>query len=188
MDINITDLCEHVIQGGALPNYCKLKNIKYSQVIKWLYADEDREQEYELALKARGEWFIQSILDELKTIALADIRDAYDESGNLLPVHQWPDHVAKIVQAVEVQEDFEGQGVMRKKVGETKRLKLWDKLKSIELLGKNLKLFKDQVEHTGQLSLEELVQASIDNPIPVMKLAPQVDAVEALPAPEEIKE
>ena len=156
------ELVEHIVSGGSLPNLCKLLDIRYSKIIKWIYTNDTRREAYEVSLAARGEWVIQSVLNELKDIALADIRDAYDENSNLLPVKDWPKSLANVVQAVEVQEDFEGQGASRRKVGETKRLKLWDKLKAIELFGKNLKLFKEQIEHTGQLTLEDLVTQSMD--------------------------
>ena len=165
---NFPELCEHITSGGALPDYCKLLKLKYSKVVEYIYADPERSEIYERALSARGEWFIQSILNELKDIALADIRDAYDKNTNeLLPPSKWPASLARTVQAVEVSEDWQGQGANRTKTGETKRLKMWDKLRALELLGKNLKLFKEQVEHTGQLTLEDLVSASIDPVIPL---------------------
>jgi len=168
----ITDLCENVISGGSLPNLCALLQIKYSSVIAWIYADQTLAQKYEEALKARSEWFIQSILNELKDIALADVRKAYDENNNLLPVAQWPEALARVVQAVEVSEEYSGQGDERELIGYTKRLKLWDKLRALELLGKNLKMFKEHVEHSGQVSLEDLVLGSM-----------RVDSVVGIPAP-----
>ena len=183
----ITDICEHVISGGGLPNLCELLQIRYSHVVHWIYEDPDRAEKYSQALAARAEWVIQSVLNELKDIALADIRLAYTSDGVLLPVNEWPAALARVVQAVEVTEEFDGQGSNRRKVGETKRLKLWDKLKAIELLGKNLKLFKEQVEHTGTLTLEELVAGSLDpnmpKPIPIIAIREEVPV-----EPETVKE
>jgi len=173
------EVCEHIISGGALPNLCQLQQLKYSRVIEYIYADPDRSERYEKALQARGEWFIQSILNELKDIGLADIRLAYAPDNTLLPVTEWPDALARTVQAVEVIEEWEGQGASRTKVGETKRLKMWDKLRALELLGKNLKLFKEQVEHTGQLTLEDLVSQSMEEePKPISIPEPTVNPVQ----------
>ena len=153
----LSDLCEHVTSGGSLPNLCKLLSVRYSKVIEWIYTDPIRSEQYERALKARGEWAVQSVLSELKDIALADIRQAYDEQGNMLPPNEWPDALARTIAAVETNE-------IAGEAGYTKRIKMWDKLKALELLGKNLKLFKEQIEHSGQLTLEDLVTGSMEPP------------------------
>jgi len=155
------DLCDHITQGGGLPDLCKMLHIKYPRVVEWIYLDPDRKLRYEQALAARAEWTVQSILNELKDIALADIRLAYDSNGSLLPPNQWPDALARVVAAVETEELFDGQGDNRINIGQSKRLKMWDKLRALELLGKNLKLFKEQVEHSGELTLEQLVLGSM---------------------------
>ena len=41
-----------------------------------------------------------------------------------------------------------------------KKVKMYDKQKALELYGKYLKMFGDRVEHTGSLTLEELVDKS----------------------------
>jgi len=157
----LTTVCTHVTNGGALPEFCKSLKLPYNHVITWIYSNSDRAAAYEAAQRARGEWFIQSILNELKDIALADIRQAYDQQGNLLSPDQWPDSLARVVQAVETEEIYDGRGKDRQPIGTTKRLKMWDKLRALELLGKNLRMFKEEVEHSGTLSLEALVEGSM---------------------------
>lgn len=143
-------ILEHITSGGALPALCQSLKIKYSAVNAWIYYDEQRAAAYSRALAARNEWTISSILNELKDIALADIRQAYDPSGELLPVEQWPPALGRCVQAIETSGP------------EVKRLKLWDKLRALELLGRNLKLFKDQIELDSSASLESLIAASLE--------------------------
>ena len=46
--------------------------------------------------------------------------------------------------------------------GKPARLRLWDKLRALELLGKNLKLFKEQIDIGGTVKLEDLVNSSLD--------------------------
>lgn len=156
-----TDLCDHITSGGSLPNLCTLLKIKYAYVMRWIYSDPDRQVIYERSLKDRNEWIVQSILNELKEIALVDLRLAYDDNGSLLPPNQWPDGLAKVIQAVEVEELFDGQGENRTQIGYAKRVKLWDKLRALELLGKNLSMFKEQIEHTGKVTLEDMVLGSM---------------------------
>ena len=144
------DVVEHITSGGALPDLCQSFKIKYSHVITWLYAAPERAEAYERALKARVEWIIQSILNELKDIALVDMREAYDDKGQLLPVDRWPRALSRAVQAIETSAD----GVSR--------IKFWDKLRALELIGKHLKLFRETVDINSTMSLEELVNYSIE--------------------------
>lgn len=101
-----------------------------------------------------------TILRELLKLALSDLRKLFDDKGQLLPPDQWPDDAAVAVASVEVEELFDGYGEERHQIGFTKKVKFWDKPRALELLGKHLKLFTDRVEHSGKVTLEELVGGS----------------------------
>lgn len=90
----------------------------------------------------------EDILRELSKLANSDIRQIWDERGALLPTDQWPDDIAFCVQSVEVDELYEGTGKDRIMVGYTKKVKFWDKVKALEMLGKYKKMFTEKVEHT----------------------------------------
>jgi phage terminase small subunit len=94
------------------------------------------------------------VLGEIKKIALADIRELYDDKGKLLPIKALPKHIAQVVASFDVYKDFT-EGV---EVGETKKVKLYDKIKALELLGRHLKLFTDRVEHSGTIGLAERLE------------------------------
>lgn len=98
-----------------------------------------------------------TILRELLHLATSDLRKLFDEKGVLLPPDQWPDDSAIAVSSVEVDELWEGYGAERIQVGVTKKVKFWDKPKSLELLGKHLKLFTDKMEVSGKVTIEDLV-------------------------------
>lgn len=89
------------------------------------------------------------VITEVARLGFADLRKLFDEHGGLLPVNQWPDDIAAAVASVEVDELFEGFGENRIQVGYTRKVKLWDKAKSLEMLGRHLKLWVDRHEHTG---------------------------------------
>lgn len=89
------------------------------------------------------------VITEVARLGFADLRKLFDDKGALLPVAQWPDDMAAAVASVEVDELFEGFGENRVQVGFTKKLKLWDKGKALEMLGRHLKLWVDKVEHSG---------------------------------------
>lgn len=89
------------------------------------------------------------VITELARLGFSDVRKAFDESGALLPMAQWPEDLAASVASIETDVLFEGYGENRVQVGVTRKLKLWDKPRSLELLGKHLKLWVERVEASG---------------------------------------
>lgn len=107
------------------------------------------------------------ILLGIKALATSDVRRLFDtETGCFLPMDQWPDDMAVCVASIEIEELFRGSGKNRIWVGYTKKLKLWDKPKSQENLGRNKGLFKDVVESTVEATVvtvdESQVKAAIE--------------------------
>ncbi len=113
-------------------------NVK--QAIKKL----QKKQEKRTLIKA------DDVILELKKPAFSDIRKIYDNTGCLKNIKDLPNNVAGMIASVESDELCEGTGKDRKYIGQTKKVKLWDKLKALELLGKHLGLFTDKVEVTGK--------------------------------------
>lgn len=89
------------------------------------------------------------VISEVARIGFADIRSLFSADGSLLPVSEWPEGIAAAVASVEVDALFEGYGEERKQIGVTQKVKLWDKPKSLEMLGRHLKLWVERHEHTG---------------------------------------
>lgn len=90
-----------------------------------------------------------TILFELLRIARSDLGQAFDENGNLLPIKEIPEDVRRAISGVETFEEFDGHGADRVKIGETRKLKFWDKTRALELLGKHLGLYVERVDHTS---------------------------------------
>ena len=135
------DVVAYVACGNSLIDLCNIWQVTYWRVSQFMYANH--KDEYESAISTRGEWMIQRVIDEIKSIGLVDIRLAYDDNGHLKDPKDWPDNLARCVSAVETLEEYEDIGQGRELMGYTKKLKLWDKLKALELLGRNLKIFTD---------------------------------------------
>lgn len=105
-------------------------------------------QERSARTKIDADWVLTRLAEE----AEADIADLYTEEGSLRPVHEWPPVWRKgLVAGIDV-EEIRDEGAV---VGVVRKLKLSDRLKRIELIGKHVDVqaFKEQVEHTGGITL-----------------------------------
>ena len=99
-----------------------------------------------------AEWIIR----QLMLVAGTDLKKAFDEEGRLLPIHEMPDDVAKTISSIEVEtdtakyknaEDGEEGNIS---VGVTTKIKRYDKVRALELLGRHKGIFKDKLELTGK--------------------------------------
>lgn len=114
-----------------------------------------------LAARAkRVEVKADDVLRELLRIATTDISEAYDDEGNLKKLKDIPVDLRRAISGVEVDEIWDGYGEDRTQTGETKKLKLWDKTRALEMLGKHLKLLTDKVEHRH--SFEDLTDEQLE--------------------------
>jgi phage terminase small subunit len=112
----------------------------------------DIQAEVQRLMKARAdrvEVTADTVLRELLQIATVDLAEAFDENGRLKPLHEIPLSVRKAIAGVEVYEEFAGRGEDREQIGETKKVRFWDKNKALEMLGRHLRLFADRLEHSG---------------------------------------
>lgn len=92
------------------------------------------------------------VLKRLAAEADADLADLYDDGGGLKPVSEWPEIWRKgLVAGLDV-EEVTVEGTV---VAHVRKVKLSDRLKRIELIGKHVEVqaFKDQVEHKGGINL-----------------------------------
>jgi phage terminase small subunit len=88
------------------------------------------------------------VLEGLRRLAFFDPADFYEKSGALKNIHDIPKEVRMALAGFEVDELFEGHGEDRTQIGNTVKVKWWDRPKTLELLGKHLKLFTEKHEHT----------------------------------------
>lgn len=90
-----------------------------------------------------------TVLRELLSIARSDIGDLFAEDGSLRPLAEMTESARRAISSVEIEELFEGRGADRERIGHTKKLKLWDKPRALELLGKHLRLWIERMEASG---------------------------------------
>lgn len=88
-----------------------------------------------------------SVLDILNKLANSNVGEMLDDDGVFLPIKKMPLHVQKSIQSFEIEETHEkddnGEILVTTK---TIKIKLWSKDKSVENLGKHLKLFTEKVD------------------------------------------
>jgi phage terminase small subunit len=75
------------------------------------------------------------VLNEIRKLAFAQVEGAYDEKGNLLPLTEMSDEVRSALVSVE------------SRSGGVKKIRLADKVKSLEMLAKHFKLLTEIHEH-----------------------------------------
>lgn len=157
-DVHSIDvICGHITAGGTLADWCRAKDIRYADINAWIQAGSDRRKRYEAALGLRDAHQQERVLDELRVMMDADLADAYDESGALKSVHDMPLSIRRAIAAIEVDEIWEGRGDERKLVGYTRKVKLWDKVKGVELMARKHKMLTDKHEVAGKLTLADLL-------------------------------
>ena len=93
------------------------------------------------------------VLTRLDQESTADLADLYTESGALKSVHDWPLIWRQgLVAGIEAVEEKDDRGNV---IGMVQKVKLSDRIKRIELIGKhvNVQAFRDQVAQSGTLTL-----------------------------------
>jgi phage terminase small subunit len=73
---------------------------------------------------------------EYKRIGFSDIRNIFDENGNLINIKDIPDDPAANIASIEVFEEWQGKGAERKYIGSTKKIKFYDKVNALDKLAK----------------------------------------------------
>lgn len=93
------------------------------------------------------------VLRRLVAEAEADLADLFRPGTNdLLPVEEWPQIWREgLVSSADVEALFEGVGKDRVQIGHTKKLRLSDRLRRIELIGKHVcvNAFQETTQHRG---------------------------------------
>ena len=94
---------------------------------------------------------VERTLREVRRLAYSDPRRLFDEAGELRPIHTLDDDTAATIASIEQLEEF-GQGAegVRKLIGYTKKLKVWDKNSALEKAMKYHGLYKEDNKQLGE--------------------------------------
>lgn len=95
-------------------------------------------------------WTAEELLSRIQEIASVDPLDAVDENNRVLPLKDMPPALRRTISSIDIYEDFT-EGV---EVGQTTKIRFWDKSKSMEMLAKRLQLFIERKEVHNTHSLD----------------------------------
>lgn len=131
------------------------KTTARTKAYQWVSNGKVKPHVYEAIAKAKekrsertdidADWVLRRLANE----AEADLVDILDDNGAIRPIKDWPKIWRQgLVAGIDVQENTI-EGV---KIGETVKVKLSDRIKRLELIGKhiNVSAFAERLEHTGK--------------------------------------
>ena len=105
------------------------------------------------------EWWLKRQAD----IADLDLADLYDSAGFLKPLTDIPVNVRRCMKRIKAAELFDGgTGDQRSVIGIIKEIETLDPQKALSDIGKHMGWLKERVEHSGKVSLEQLVAGETD--------------------------
>jgi phage terminase small subunit len=88
-------------------------------------------------------------LEQLGRIVFCDPRKMFDAYGNPIEIPEQGDNEASAIAGFEFYEGFAGKGKERKAVGYTRKFRLADRLRALELYGKAQCYYAEKLELTG---------------------------------------
>jgi len=114
-----------------------------------------RIKELRAELTANCEVTAAAVLQQAAKIATADVRDLYDEHGELLPPHLWPDRAAAAVSSVEFGPpgSTTDPGAARATI---KRVRFADRTPALVLLARHMGMFERDNRQQHALPFDQL--------------------------------
>jgi phage terminase small subunit len=156
VDLNATQAAIRARYSKRTAKQIGTENLSKPDVMRAIIAGiRSREEKVETS----AEWVLKALHCE----AVADIADLYTESGRLRTVNEWPlVWRTGLVTGVKVKQGFEYKDGEKFLVGVVTEIKLSDRIKRLELIGKHHAMFTDNVNLGGEVSLKDKTDAEID--------------------------
>ena len=104
----------------------------------------DTIRQRQAALAERAELTADRVLEELRRLALADARSFFDDHGNLKPISELTAEQGAAIASFEVLIKNAEAGDGKQDV--VHKIRLWDKVRALELLAKYFRLLVDRVQ------------------------------------------
>ena len=110
----------------------------------------------------RAELSASTVLDQLRALSMIDMRDFFDDDGALKPPSRWSVDMGRAVVSFDTVKKnvTSGDG----KSDDVFRVRLADKVRSLEMLAKHFGLLVDRVDHSGAIVFQH---EQLDTPVTV---------------------
>jgi phage terminase small subunit len=82
-------------------------------------------------------------MQEIARLAFSDIGRIFDGDGNIKPVSEIDEDTRRAISGIDVDELTAGSGSEKTSIGVNKKVKLYDKVKSLEMLAKHFGIYTD---------------------------------------------
>lgn len=130
--------------GAAVEGHRLLTNANIQDYI----SDLNKDRQESTGVSAR------MVIEELAKIAFSDIRDVLTVDNGLRDISMLDEKTAKAISSIKITEDKS----MGEVIGETKEVKLWDKLRALDSLGKHFGIFErdNSQKKTDNVTIFEL--------------------------------
>lgn len=102
------------------------------------------------------------VLRNLADMLDADIIDILNDDGSIKEINHWPPVWRKSISGFEIEELFAGKGKDKHQIGFVKKVKLLDKIRVLELIGKHVDVaaFRERVQVDVSFSLADKMAAA----------------------------
>lgn len=160
----IDEVCDDIASTThTLVDISEKYDIRYHELHQWIHGDVDRTQKYAKALEARNGSLQDRVLRALIRVAEFDIRELYTEDGAIKSIKDLPEHVAKVIGAIDLDSELDKEGRV---VSYVKRVRVADRMRGIENIGRHVEMFTDKVKTEGPLmvTVKRFGRESADKP------------------------
>ncbi|MBP7398173.1 MAG: terminase small subunit [Chitinophagales bacterium] len=112
----------------------------------------------------------ERVLAEYAKIAFSDVRSLFDENSRLLSIKDIPDAIAAALSSVEVDQIYNNIPAGKVEIGDTKKVKLWDKTKALDSIARHLGMFaKDNAQSKPEVIVPPVSDEKIDQVITALR-------------------
>jgi len=155
------DFCRQIANGGSIKDICKRWNVNYGDLYAAIAINQKLSKVYHMALEARRHFDVEEMLEQMRALATSDVRSLFNPDGSLKHPNEMTAEESACIQSFEVETEINetDKEFIATKI---KKVKLWDKTKAIDLMGKALGMFVEKHVHEGTITLRDLVLQSIN--------------------------
>lgn len=158
---SIDRVCACICAGRTLVDFCREFNQPFRAVIGWIEESEDRRKRYRDALAIRIQHQREIILRDMMQLRDLDPFDFCYDSGAIKPLSEIPEATRRWISSIKTMDYYEGAGAHRILIGELKEIKLFDKVKALEMLARILAMVDDKGEGAVKArTMEEILAES----------------------------